>query len=153
MIFIKLNKLKDAINEFNPNILSDPLDSYINRVAKMFPLDKLSIKIEGRFTSEEQKNLETVIHDSYKIKKEYLSRIDNYDHVFRLSLFLVGVILILLSYMLKNIFSEISLIAGWVIIWEVIYDILFNIIKRKRKKRIYEKLSKCRIVFKENENE
>ena len=154
MLKIKLDKYKDAFNTYDQDVISESLENYINSVVKMIPLNDVKINIEGKFEEEEKDKLILAIHKTYEKKNDYLDYIDKHDHIFRLVLFLIGVILILLSYILKNIFREISLIAGWVIIWEVIYDLLFNSVKRKRKKHLYKELSNCQITFKkENKNE
>lgn len=154
MIKIKLDKYEDAFNTYNQDVLSESLDNYINSVAKMISLNSVKINIDGTFNEEEKNNLISVIHKTYAKKNDYLDYIDKYDHIFRFILFLIGIILIILSYVFRNIISEVILIAGWVIIWEVIYDVLFTNVKRKRKKYLYEKLSNCKITFeKESKNE
>ncbi|MBQ9834326.1 MAG: hypothetical protein IJO33_03955 [Bacilli bacterium] len=154
MIKIRLNNYQKAFNEYNIDRLSESLDNYIIREVRLVPLNNVGIIIEGKFNETEKRELIKKIHNYYKEKANYYDGIDKYDHVFRFILFLIGAILIILSYFFQNIISEVILIAGWVIIWEVIYDILFTNVKRKRKKYLYVKLSNCKITFeKENKNE
>ena len=154
MIKIKLDNYASAFNLYNQDILADSLDNYINSSAKMIALNNIKINIAGSFNEKEKENLVLAIHKTYEKKTNYLDYIDKYDDIFRLLLFFGGVFLILISYILKSIFSEIFLIVGWVIIWEVVYDLLFNNLKRKRKKHLYKALSICEIIFeKESKNE
>lgn len=154
MIKIKLNNYQKAFNEYNDDRLSESLDNYIISEAKMVPLNDMDIIIKGKYNEDEKNKLIKTIHNYYNEKNNYYDSIDRYDHIFRLILFFIGVILIILSYISRNIVSEVILIVGWVLIWEAIYDLLFNSIKRKRKKHLYEKLSGCKITFeKEQKNE
>lgn len=144
-IEINLQSESDALNTYNTNIISESLNNYILRTLEHKELNNnLTITITG--TKNEQ--IKTIIKSYYKEKYLYLKKIDNLDNYIRLILFIIGVIAILISKQFTNVFSEIFLISGWVVIWEIVYDILFNEIKRKRETRIYKSLANAEIIFK-----
>ena len=147
-ITIKLEKIEDALNKFNENILNEELDNYIITSCKhIHSKEKIILNIDNLSKKEEQNKLENVIHNHYQIKVKQLNKIDKYDDYFRLILLLLGIILIIISEQFTSLLSELFLIAGWVVVWEVIYDILFTGIKRKRDLTIYKKLTNCPINF------
>ncbi|MCM1053194.1 MAG: hypothetical protein NC483_04405 [Ruminococcus sp.] len=124
---------KKAVNTFNKNQLSEELHNYIiNNCYFTSIKNKITLNIKGINNIEEQEKIKEVIHSYYQNKYNILKRIDNMDNYIRFIMFIIGIIAILISKELDKIFSEIFLIAGWVIIWEIIYDILFNELKRKK---------------------
>ncbi len=139
---IKINLTSDALNKFNEEKISESLDNYIMNELKHKPIkNDLTLALSG----ENKEKIGKIIHDYYKNKFYYAQKIDAIDNYVRGLLFIVGIIAILLSEQLKNLASEIFLIAGWVIIWEILYDILFNELRRKRKTKIYKALANCKI--------
>ena len=132
MINIELNNYEDAFNKFNKEELSEELASYIFEIAKQISLDEISITIKGDFDEEKQSELESLIRRYYRKKTVLFNRNDKYDSIFKMTFALIG---------------ELFLIAGSVAIWEVVGDFLFEIMKRKREKNIYTRLSRCNISF------
>lgn len=149
-INIELKNLEMALNPFNKDILSDELENYIFRACEQQLLKNkdLNINITGLNSLEDQKKLNNTIHTYYQNKTTIYKKIDSVDNYIRITLTCIGAIVILISHEFDFLLSELFLIAGWVIIWEIVYDLLFNEIKRKRKKKIYSRLSTVKINFK-----
>lgn len=149
-INIELKNLEMALNPFNKDILSDELENYIFRACEQQLLKNkdLNINITGLNYLEDQKKLNNIIHTYYQNKTTIYKKIDSVDNYIRITLTCIGAIVILISHEFDFLLSELFLIAGWVIIWEIVYDLLFNEIKRKRKKKIYSRLSTVKINFK-----
>lgn len=143
---IELKNLDYALNPFNENLISDELDKYITNESYK-QKDKINITIYGSLTKEEQNKLENTIHNYYNNLYKIYKNIDKFDNYIRFIALIIGIVLILISEQLTFLFSELFLIAGWVLIWEMLYDILFNEIKRKRKSKTYKALSICQITF------
>lgn len=144
-IEIELRNETDALNTFNKNRISESLDNYLMTLLEYKPFKE---KIKLAIYSDNNASIEKVIHNYYKEKYIFYKKIDNSDNYIRLVLLLIAIILIFISTQLLAIFSEIFLIAGWVIVWEVVYDIIFRSAKRKRKKNIYKALANCQINIK-----
>ena len=147
MINIELNNYEDAFNKFNKEELSEELASYIFKIAKQISLDEISITIKGKFDEEKQSELESLIRRYYRKKTVLFNRNDKYDGIFKMTFALIGIILINVSIHVHDLLGELFLIAGSVAIWEVVGDFLFEIMKRKRERNIYTKLSRCNISF------
>lgn len=144
---IKININNNILNEFNNTKISDALDNYIINELKYKPIkNKVTLVLVG----ESKKDIENIIRNYYKEKYNYSKKFDNVDNYIHITLFIIGLIAILISEQFKNIFSEIFLIAGWVVIWEVLYDILFNELKRKRTSNIYKALASCEFEYQSN---
>lgn len=149
MINIELNNYNDAFNKFNREELSEELASYIFEIAKQISLDEISITIKGEFDEEKQSELESLIRRYYRKKTVLFNRNDKYNNIFKMVFALIGLALINASIHVHDLLGELFLIAGSVAIWEVVADFLFEIMKRKRKKNIYTRLSRCNISFEE----
>ena len=147
-ITIKLEKIEDAMNPYNENVLKEELDNYIiTSCQHIHSKEKIVLNINNFSKKEDQKKVENIIHTHYQAKVKQLNKIDKYDDYFRLVLLLLGIILIIISEQFTSLISELFLIAGWVVVWEVVYDILFTGIKRKRDLTLYKKLTTCQIIF------
>lgn len=144
---IRININNNILNEFNNTKISEALDNYIINEIKYKPVkNKVTLVLVG----ESKKDIEGIIRNYYKEKYIYSKKFDNVDNYIHGILFIIGLIAILISEQFKNVFSEIFLIAGWVVIWEVLYDILFNELKRKRISNIYRTLANCEIEYQSN---
>jgi len=150
-INIELKNLEIALNEYNKDIISENLDNYlIYSLNNQKLINKnIIINIKGIYNKEEQEHLKNVLINYYQNKTSFFNKIDSVDNIIRFILGIVGAIIILISHEFNFLLSELFLIAGWVIIWEIVYDLLFNEIKRKRKKKVYSKLSSSIITFNE----
>ena len=148
MINIELKNYEDAFNKFNREELAEELASYIFEIAKQISLDEISITIKGDFDEEKQSELESLIRRYYRKKTVLFNRNDRYDSIFKILYAFIGIVLVYISSYTNNLFGELFLIAGSVAIWEVVGDFLFEIMKRKRERNIYKKLSRCDISFK-----
>lgn len=147
MINIELKNYEDAFNKFNKEELSDELASYIFEIAKQISLDEISITIKGEFDEEKQSELESLIRRYYRKKTVLFNRNDKYDSIFKMTFAIIGIALINVSIHVTDLLGELFLIAGSVAIWEVVGDFLFEIMKRKRERNIYTRLSRCNISF------
>lgn len=148
-INIDLKNIESALNEFNKNVLSEDLNNYLiyNFNNQKLINKSIIINIKGINNKEDQLHLTEVISNYYQTKTNFFNKLDTIDNLVHFILGIIGTIIILISHEFNFLLSELFLIAGWVIIWEIVYDILFNEIKRKRKKKIYNLLSKAKINF------
>ncbi len=147
-IIIYLNDIEEAINVFNPKILSDELNDYILKRCMFIPIkNKIDIIICG-IEEKAQSNLKDSIHNHYKELVVKTKKIEQYNDIKRLILLILGVILIFISEMFEFVISELFLVAGWVVIWELVYDIIFERVRRNRDYFKYLQLSKANIKFK-----
>ena len=146
-MIIELNNFNDALNPYNKELLNDELNEYIKKEC-LNNKKKIEINIIGNLTHEEKNKLENIIHNFYYNSYTLSNKIDKLDNYIRIISLLFGSILILISEEFISFFSELFLIAGWILIWEMLYDILFNEIKRKKILKIYKTLATCNITFK-----
>ena len=147
-VVIYLNELEEAINKYNPNILSDELTNYILKRCMFFSTKSdIDIIIYG-IEDKEQQGLKDIFHNHFKDLVDKTKKIEQYDDIKRVLLLIVGIVLICISEMFKFVVSELFLVAGWVVIWELVYNIFFERIKRNRDYFKYLQLSKANIKFK-----
>lgn len=147
-INIELENYNTALNQFNKEILSDDLNNYIlTNCYKPFLNKNITLNIKGLTKKEEQEKLTNLIHNHYEQLYQIHKKITNFDDYFRICLFLIGIIAILISEQFVSFLEDIFEIAGWVVIWEAIYDVIFKEIDRQKKKRIYTFLSSCNITY------
>lgn len=154
--FIEVDiKDKEALfNSFNNNQISEELGNYILKNAKNIPLNlKMIIYISdrGSLSKEEREHLVASIRTYYGLLVKEKLLYTKFNKIKNLMLFIIGIVLILLSNALNNIFSllipELFLIAGWVAIWETVYGILFIDNKNRIEIKKAKALSKCEIRF------
>lgn len=147
-IIIYLNNIEEAVNKFNPEIISDELTEYILKRCTFISLkSNIDITILG-VDQTNQLNLKNIIHNHFKQMVNKLKKVEQYDDSKRLLLLILGVVLIGVSEVFDFIVSELFLVAGWVVIWELVYNIFFERIKRNRDYYRYLQLSKSNIKFK-----
>lgn len=153
-IVINIDNEDDYINKYNSNNLSNDLSNYIYEECKGKPFNnKIGILIKSNFklNEEKQKDIANKIHNNYKIDLEENLLIIKYSTIKKLLIFILGIIFLYMSYVLKINFvlSETVLIIGWVAIWEAAYAWLFESDKIKIRIKRLKKLSTCDIKFEE----
>lgn len=153
-IVINIDNEDDYINKYNSNNLSAELSNYIYEECKGKPFNnKISILIKSNFKLKEEKRKDIVnkIHNNYKIDLEENLLIIKYSAIKKMLIFVLGIIFLYMSYILKINFvlSETILIIGWVAIWEAAYAWLFESDKIRIRIKRLKKLSVCDIKFEE----
>ena len=123
--------------------LSDEVCNYIEEIAYIIPL-KYPIILEihcPEITEEQQLRIKKVIKNNYGLEiddRDYDIHVSNKKS---LSLFFIGILILILSYALENILLEVFLeflyIAGWVALWEMCENLMLNNVE-KRTERIYK---------------
>lgn len=147
---VELNGLCDVLNKFNKDMISQDLDNYIVGLCenKFFRKKSITLEVFGINDFNDKEIFRNIIHDHYRNRVNFYSKLDKFDDVYRICLLILGIFAILLSENFVSFLSELFLIAGWVVIWEIIYDVIFNEIKRKRRENIFKKLANSNIIFK-----
>lgn len=154
-IEITIKDKEDIFNKFNENLISEDLGDFIFRQSKKMSLNsKTVIEIDDRasLNKEERHHLIDAIREYYGLMVKEKLIYTRFNNARKIILFIIGVLLILLSDALTNIFSllipELFLIAGWVAIWETVYSILFSDNKNRMEIKKLKGLTKCDIRFK-----
>lgn len=139
----------DSINELYMKhdqkklALSDEVCDYIEEIAYIIPL-KYPIILEihcPEITEDQQLRIKKVIKNNYGMEiddRDYDIHVANRKCI---SLFFVGILILILSYALENILLEVFLeflyIAGWVALWEMCEVLMLNNAE-KRTERLYK---------------
>lgn len=153
-IDIMINSKEDVINKYNKNKLSQYLSEYIYRECFGTPLKRhisLNIKSKNKLSINEQNDIVNIIRSNYgHLISENLIYL-KHDKIRALFLFIIGILLIIISKIIRStnelILSEVLLVIGWVSTWEATYNFIFDDSKRRIKIKRYKKLTKCRINF------
>lgn len=152
-IDISLDNMDDAISEFNDNILSEKLESYIYKESINFNKNNIVIRIKTLFdiNKEEQNKLSNMIIDSFKVNIDENLLHMKKANIKRCILMIVGTIFVLASELTNFsgllLIPEIFMIIGWVGIWEAVYSLLFEDTKMKLENKRYKKIIKSKIEF------
>lgn len=149
MINIEVNDIKNILNEFNKESITNELNNYILTQCKNKKLDKkLTLNFIGKISDREKELIGKAIHKHYKKLEQYYIDIDNKDNLYQLLFILIGVLIIYSAQYMRGVFNEFLIILGWVLIWEAFHDIFFGRVSRKIKLKVYRKLARCNIDFK-----
>ena len=135
--------------------MSDEVCNYIEEIAYIIPL-KYPILLEihcPEIPEEQQLRVKKVIKNNYGMEiddRDYDIHVANRKCI---SLFVIGILILILSYALENILLEVFLeflyIAGWVALWEMCEVLMLNNAE-KRTERLYKLQlydSEIRFVF------
>ncbi len=135
--------------------MSDEVCNYIEEIAYIIPL-KYPILLEihcPEIPEEQQLRVKKVIKNNYGMEiddRDYDIHVANRKCI---SLFVIGILILILSYALENILLEVFLeflyIAGWVALWEMCEVLMLNN-AAKRTERLYKLQlydSEIRFVF------
>lgn len=135
--------------------MSDEVCNYIEEIAYIIPL-KYPILLEihcPEISEEQQLRVKKVIKNNYGMEiddRDYDIHVANRKCI---SLFVLGILILILSYALENILLEVFLeflyIAGWVALWEMCEVLMLNN-AAKRTERLYKLQlydSEIRFVF------
>ena len=145
VIPIHLNSINELYMKHDQKklALSDEVCNYIEEIAYIIPL-KYPIILEihcPEITEEQQLRIKKVIKNNYGLEiddRDYDIHVSNKKS---LSLFFIGILILILSYALENILLEVFLeflyIAGWVALWDMCENLMLNNVE-KRTERIYK---------------
>lgn len=145
IIPIQLNSIDELYmkHDYKKLALSDEVCDYIEEIAYIIPL-KYPIVLEihcPEISETQQLRIKKVIKNNYGME------IDDRDYDIHVAnkksftLFIVGILILILSYALENILLEVFLeflyIAGWVALWEMCEVLMLNNAE-KRTERLYK---------------
>ena len=157
IIPIHLNSIDELYlkNDHIKLAMSDEVCNYIEEIAYIIPL-KYPILLEihcPEIPEEQQLRVKKVIKNNYGMEiddRDYDIHVANRKCI---SLFVIGILILILSYALENILLEVFLeflyIAGWVALWEMCEVLMLNN-AAKRTERLYKLQlydSEIRFVF------
>jgi hypothetical protein len=154
IIDIDISEKKYLVSKYNENTLDPELREYlINELIGENLSSNVILSIDTKFkvTEEEAESYSLMIRREFKESiNELLYESGNSD-VQKISLFLIGLLFLLSSYLLDSvageIFSQILMVFGWVALWEVAYSIFFTDSSRRRRNKRYKQLLNAKIVF------
>ena len=145
VIPIHLNNINELYmkHDHKKLALSDEVCDYIEEIAYIIPL-KYPIILEiycPEISEEQQLRVKKVIKNNYGMEiddRDYDIHVANRKCI---SLFIIGILILILSYALENILLEVFLeflyIAGWVALWEMCEVLMLNNAE-KRTERLYK---------------
>ena len=144
---------EDSLFEkFNKRQVSNELIDYIiKEVGILKQNDVITIIINNYLNISDTKIL-----IKNKISDEYSQTIIKYQHNIYMQLIylIIGILSLVLSSLIKeNIFKELILISGWVLIWEMIEIEIFSDTELKRKRKILKQLLNSEIIENNLDNE
>ena len=130
---------------FNKRQVSNELIDYlIKEIGILKQNDVITVIINNYLSISDTK---TLIKN--KICDEYSQTILKYQHNIYMQLIylIIGILSLILSSLIKdNIFKELILIGGWVLIWSMIEIEIFSDTELKRKRKILKKLLNSEII-------
>lgn len=144
---------EDSLFEkFNKRQVSNELIDYIiKEVGILKQNDVITIIINNYLNISDTKIL-----IKNKISDEYSQTILKYQHNIYIQLIylIIGILSLVLSSLIKeNIFKELILISGWVLIWSMIEIEIFSDTELKRKRKILKQLLNSEIIENNLDNE
>lgn len=144
---------EDSLFEkFNKRQVSNELIDYIiKEVGILKQNDVITIIINNYLNISDTKIL-----IKNKISDEYSQTILKYQHNIYIQLIylIIGILSLILSSLIKeNIFKELILISGWVLIWSMIEIEIFSDTELKRKRKILKQLLNSEIIENNLDNE
>jgi len=144
---------EDSLFEkFNKRQISTELIDYIiKEVGILKQGDDIKIIINNYLSISNTKNL-----IKNKISDEYSQTILKYQHNIYIQIIylIIGIVSLVLSSLIKdNIFKELILIGGWVLIWSMIEIEIFSDTELKRKRKILKQLLNSEIIENNLDNE
>ena len=154
-----MEALSDIYSQYDKEnrVLNEDLVSYIEQIAYYIPYQhSIVLEFEGMTFSEEEKaTLVDVITDQFGLVTHDMSVELRYNTVKSINLFLIGCLVLALSFFLRDIehmnyFSEILSIIGTFSIWEFVNTIWFERKMKKIDKMNSGQLSSCTVTFVED---
>lgn len=138
VIEIDLTCNDDLYEKYNRKIVSNDLVNYIITSAyNTKKKDKIKIIINNSIGISSVSLIKEGLKKEYE--KSYLIYYKN--NIVQIIYLLIGIIALFVSSIMDgNIFKEIILIGGWVLIWEMIELEIFSDVKEKRKRIILKKI-------------
>ena len=154
IIEVDIKSKEGIFNPFNENQISDELGNYIFRNSKKGSINaKLIIKIDNKiFLSDNDKErLVDAIREYFGLLVREKIIYNRFNNIKKMILFMVGVILMLLSNMMRDslgfIIPEVISIFGLVATWEVVHIVLFSDNKNRFEMKKLKELTECDINF------
>lgn len=145
IIEVDLIDEESLFEKFNKRQVSNELIDYIiKEVGILKQSDVITIIVNNYLSISDTKNL-----IKNKINDEYNKTILKYQHNIYIQLIylIIGILSLVLSSIVKdNIFKELILIGGWVLIWSMIEIEIFSDTELKRKRKILKQLLNSEII-------
>lgn len=159
IIPIHVEALSDIYSQYDKEnrVLNEDLVSYIEQIAYYIPYQhSIVLEFEGMtFSEEEKETLVDVITDQFGLVTHDMTVELRYNTVKSINLFLIGCLVLALSFFLRDIehmnyLSEILSIIGTFSIWEFVNTIWFERKMKKIDKMNSGQLSSCTVAFVED---
>lgn len=156
-IYIKDMESLYMKHDYKKLVLSDDIFNYIEEIASIIPF-KYDIVLEfhcKEITADEQERVKRIIKNNYGMEIDDIDYEKRIGSFISFGLFIIGIIILILSYALEDILlefiKEFLVIAGWVVLWDMLESVIFTDNKRKierlNKLQLYD--SQVEFVFDE----
>lgn len=147
IVEVDLQSMDDLTEKYNNKVVSRDLINYIIEQA-FFIKRKDNIKIIINNSVNMDSKIELLIKDG--LNKEYQKTIKRhyFYNIIQLLFLIFGILFLFISTLINEpeVFKEIMLIGGWVLIWEMIDIELFSDSERMRRQSVLKKLLKSEII-------
>ena len=148
IINVDLVDIKDLTEKYDKNKISSHLINYIiDEGLECRMCDDIKIIINNRL----KKEIDVLKLMTEGFKNQYHQSLNTYFHnsLIQIIYLIIGAFALFLSSILKGeIFREVILIGGWVLIWNLSEMILFSDVKERKKRKVLKKLLNCEIIIK-----
>lgn len=148
IIEVDIFEEKDLVDNYNRKQVSDKLINYIVNQTPTFRIkDNLKIVINNNIKN--TIDIEKSIIDGFsrEYKKSYQIHFQN--TMIQLIYLVVGVLIIFLSTLINGeVFREVTLICGWVLIWATVELEIFSDIEGRKRRKKLKKLLNSEIIIK-----
>lgn len=150
IINIDIVDIKDLTEKFDNNKVSKDLINYIiDETLNYKKYDNIKININSYLN--EKIDILKLIKEG--IKYQYIQSLNTHFHnsLIQIIYLIIGAFALFLSSILEGeIFQEVILIGGWVLIWTLSEMILFSDVKERKKRKALRKLLNSKIELNKN---
>ena len=135
----------DLLEKYNHKKVSRDLINYIIEEAFLVDRkDKMKIVINNHLLDFKCSDfITTGLKDEYnRCLKKHLQ-----DNLLEIIYLIIGIAILFIWTLVKDVvFSEVILIAGWVLVWATVELEIFSDVASRKKKRVIKKLLGCQII-------
>ena len=150
IIEIDLLEKSDLLERYNNEKINKNLINYIIESAKYFGKNDI-VKIVINNGMKEQEDCAILIRKGLKNEHSESFKKHIHTNLVQLVYLIIGMLIIFISTLMKvEVFREIVLIGGWVLIWSVVELEIFSDVEGRRRRKILKKLLNSDVV--ENKN-
>ena len=150
-ISIHIDSKTDYENEYNKNILSYELSSYIQEETKDISLkDKIEFLITSdlELDDKEKNHIVDMIRNNFGTDIREIMHFSKKTIIANSLILLVGIFFLIIYYfIIPKFISELTLILGWVFIGEAICNLLYHTIDNSIKTKKNKQIVNAKILF------